>query len=70
MDGVTITKAAISACRSPFVEKASRELAQMPVTEACVSGLCDFCLYQTETGLCEVFGRQGDDSPRRRGSGN
>ncbi len=68
MDAVTITKAAITPCRFPLVEKASRELAQIPVTEACVSGLCDFCLYQM--ALCEIIGRQEDDSHGSRGSGN
>ena len=47
-------------CRSPLVEKALRELAQMPVTGACVSGLCDICLYQT--GLCNIVGQYWADS--------
>jgi len=67
VDAVAITKAVMAPCRSPSVEKALRELAQMPVTEACVSGLCDLCLYQK--ALCNVIGKQGDDAPPSRGSG-
>lgn len=68
MDVVTITKAVIAPCRSPSVEEAARELGRIPVTEACVSGLCDLCLYQMD--LCNVIGKQSDDSPPSRGSGN
>ncbi len=51
--------------RSPAVERALRELAQMPVTEACVSGLCDMCLYQAS--LCDVICQPGENSsPSRR----
>ena len=53
-------RAGLAPCRSPSVERALRELAQMPVTEACVSGLCDICLYQT--GLCNMVGQYWTDS--------
>ena len=45
--------------------KALQEVRQMPVTEACVSGLCDICLYQD--GLCMTEGRPcaNWDSSRR-----
>ena len=52
--------AGMASCRSPSAEKALRELAHMAVTEACVSGLCDICLYQT--GLCDMAGWRGEDS--------
>jgi hypothetical protein len=54
MNDVAIVSADMVPCRSPLVEKALRELAQMPLTEACVAGLCDICLYQT--GLCNIVG--------------
>ena len=60
MNDVTIASAGIPPCGSSSFEKAWREWAQVPVTEACVSGLCDICLYQT--GLCMIFSQPGDDS--------
>lgn len=62
MNEVTIASGGISPCRSPSLEQAQRELSQMPVTEACVSGLCEICIYQT--GLCMVFGRRGENPER------
>ncbi len=53
--------------RSPAVEKALRELRQMAVTEACVSGLCDVCIYQK--GLCSIVGQRWEDSYPSRGAG-
>ena len=44
-------------CRSPALENALRELARMPVTEACLSGLCDICCL-CRTDLCLTAGRQ------------
>ena len=55
-----IVKAGIAPCRSPSVEKALQELAQTPVTEACMSGLCDICLYQTD--LCTIVGPRRENS--------
>jgi hypothetical protein len=39
VNDAAIVNAGMAPCRSPSVEKALRELAQMPATEACVSGL-------------------------------
>ena len=51
--------------RSPSVEKTSQDLKRMAVTEACASGLCDICLYQT--GLCTILGQhRGNSYPFRR----
>ena len=60
MNTVAVVNASTPPCRSPSVDQALRELAQMPLTEACVSGLCDMCLYQT--GLCNIFGKHWADS--------
>ncbi len=49
------------------VEKASQELAHLPVTEACVSGLCDICLAQ-QGSLCDVVGTPWKDSPSSKRS--
>ncbi len=55
MNDVTIARP------SPTLELALREVAQVPVAEACVSGLCDMCcLYQT--GLCMLAGWRREDS--------
>lgn len=67
MNRKAILNASTAPCRSPLVEKALRELAQMPLTEACVSGLCDMCLYQT--GLCNIVGKHRADSQPSRRSG-
>jgi len=37
----------------PSVARALRELAQMPLAEACLSGSCDICLAQ-RTALCHT----------------
>ena len=66
VNDATIACQGIARCPSPAVEKALRELAQMPVTEACLSGLCDICLYQT--GLCMIFSQHGEDSYKSRRS--
>ena len=61
-----IVSASTAPCRSRLVEEALKELAQMPLTEACASGLCDMCLYQTS--LCNIVGqRRADSQPRRSG---
>ncbi len=44
--------------RSPLVEEALTELAHVAVTEACVSGLCDVCLYYPD--LCDLWPALGD----------
>lgn len=59
MDAVTIKKAIAAPRPSPSAAKASQELLRMPLTEACVSGLCDFCLYR-ETCVLTVR-PPGDD---------
>jgi len=65
MNDAAVVRAGMAPCRSPLVEKALRELAQMPGTEACVSGLCDICLYQKE--LCDIVGRHAANSqPSKR----
>jgi hypothetical protein len=64
---VANVSAGMAPYRYPSVEKALRELAQMPLTEACVSGLCDICLYQT--GLCNIVGKNREDSRPSRSSG-
>jgi hypothetical protein len=61
MDDIAIVSAGRASYRSPSVEKALRDLAEMAVTEACVSGLCDICLYYG-TDLCTVFGQDRGDS--------
>jgi hypothetical protein len=52
--------------RSPMVDKALQELPQMLLTEACVSGLCDICLYQTV--FCNIVGKHWADSQPSRHS--
>lgn len=65
MNRKAIVNASTAPCRSPLVEKALKELAQMPLTEACVSGLCEMCLYQTD--LCNIVGKhRADSQPSRR----
>lgn len=66
MNDVTIATVGIAPCRFPWVEKALREVWQMPITEACVSGLCDICPYQA--GLCMVATHDAEDSPSSRHS--
>ena len=67
MNDVAIVNASTASCRSPSVDKALRELAQMPLAEACVSGLCDICLYQA--GPCNIVGKNWADSQPSRRSG-
>jgi hypothetical protein len=51
--------------RSTLVEKALQELSQMAVTEACVSGSCDICVFQTD--LCMMANQHGENPhPSRR----
>jgi hypothetical protein len=65
MNFAAIASAGTTPPRSPSVEKALLELAQMPVTEACVSGSCDFCLYQADQ--CTIVGsRRGNSHPSGR----
>jgi hypothetical protein len=61
VDDIAIASTVRISCRSPLVDKALQDLAEMAVTEACLSGLCDFCLYHG-TGLCTIFGRQWEGS--------
>jgi len=49
------------------VENAFQEVRQMPVTEACLSGLCDICLYQN--GLCSFDDWHWEDSHSSTRSG-
>ena len=66
MDETAIVSEGRTSCRSQFVETALGDLAEMAVTEACLSGLCDICLYDG-TGLCTIFGQdRGDSHPSRR----
>jgi len=66
MDEIAIVSEGRTSCRSQFVEKGLGDLAEMAVTEACLSGLCDICLYDG-TGLCAIFGQNwGDSRPARR----
>jgi hypothetical protein len=67
VNDVAIVNAGTAPSRSPSVDKALRKLAQMPLTEACVSGLCDMCLFQT--GLCNMVGQHWADSQPSRRSG-
>jgi len=67
VNDAAIVSAGMPPCCSRSVEKALRELAQMAVTEACVSGLCDICLYQA--GLCNIVGQHWEDSRPSRRSG-
>lgn len=60
MKDVAIAGAGMTPCRSPSLEKALRELAQLAVTEACVSGSCDLCLFQTDP--CNMVGQYREDS--------
>jgi hypothetical protein len=64
MEDPAIVGASMGPNRSPSVQQALRELAQMAITEACLSGLCDMCLYQTDA--CTIFGRHWEDSPLPR----
>jgi acetyl-CoA acetyltransferase len=67
VNDVAVVGAGMAPFRSPSVEKALRELAQMAVTEACVSGLCDMCLYQA--GLCDMASQRWKDSDPSTRSG-
>jgi hypothetical protein len=60
MDESAIVGASMGPYRSPSVEQALRELAQLAITEACLSGLCDLCLYQTDG--CDFAGKWGEDT--------
>ncbi len=44
---------------SRSVDQARQEIARMPVTEACLSGICDNCL-DSQTCLCDTGGRPGE----------
>ncbi len=61
-----LAASAASLSRSPLVEQAMQELARMPLTEACVSGLCEICL-SLPACLCDIVARPGTqpDSSRR-----
>jgi hypothetical protein len=66
MDDPAIVGASMGPNRSPWVQQALRELAQMAITEACLSGLCDMCLCQAD--CCNFAGNWREDalqSPRR-----
>ena len=60
MDDSAIVGASTGPYRSPSVEQALRELAQMAITEACLSGLCDMCLYQADA--CDIAGKWREDT--------
>jgi hypothetical protein len=45
-------------CRSPAVEQALQELAQCPLTEACLHGVCDICVAD-QTPLCHTVRPRG-----------
>jgi hypothetical protein len=60
MDESTIEGASMGPSRSPSVEQALRELAQLAITEACLSGLCDLCLYRPDA--CMIVGLWREDS--------
>jgi hypothetical protein len=55
-----IVGASMGPYRSPSVEQALREFAQMAITEACLSGLCDMCLCQTDA--CDFAGKWREDT--------
>lgn len=69
MNDATIVSGGTIPYRSPSVEEALRELTQLAVTEACVSGLCDICLCQNQTGPCNIVGQRWQDSHPSRRSG-
>ena len=60
MNFAAIASPGTAPCRFPSVEKALQELAKTPVTEACMSGLCDICLYQKD--LCTIVGPHRENS--------
>lgn len=62
MDGPTIVGADKASHRSPSVEQASLDWAQLAVTEACLSGVCNMCLCQPDA--CDLFGQHCEDSHR------
>jgi hypothetical protein len=55
-----ITSASKASRASKPVEKALQGLADVPVTEACVSGSCDICLYQKDP--CSIVGQTWENS--------
>ena len=65
MNDITIASGDMPSPRSRSVEKALQELAQMAVTEACVSGLCDVCLYRSD--LCNILPSSGGIHPDIQG---
>ena len=68
MNGLASAAAGTPRSRTRFIEETLRELAHMPVTEACVSGLCDICLA-CQTCFCESVGRPWKESDSSRRSG-
>jgi len=68
MNDLALVSAGMTPGRSRLVEEALGELAHMAVTEACVSGLCDICLYHTD--LCNMLACSGgiQTHPDIRGS--
>ena len=60
MDDSAIVGASTGPYRSPSVEQALREVAQMAITEACLSGLCDMCLCQTDA--CDFARKWREDT--------
>lgn len=67
MKNVAIVGAGTTSGRSPLVEEALRELARLPLTEACVSGLCDICICRA--GLCNMVGKNWAESRPSKYSG-
>ncbi len=56
MNDIAIAGAAMNSCRFRSDEKPLRDLMEIAVTEACLSGLCEICLYQG-TAQCIIFGQ-------------
>ena len=67
MNDAASARVGMAPYRSPSVEKALRELSQMAVTEACVSGSCDICVLQTD--LCMLANQHGENPHPSRRSG-
>lgn len=68
MNGLASAATVTPLSRTRLIEETLRELAQMPITEACVSGLCDICLA-CQTCLCDSAGQPWKESDSSRRSG-
>jgi len=67
VDEVPIPSVDMAPCRSPSAEKALQPLAGLAITEACVSGSCDICLYQKDP--CSIVSQHRENSHSFRRSG-